>query len=118
MSKANRYSQKPGGRRKKQKADKYAYMTGAMLHHGGIHDPNYQMYHDAYQNGPQRGMQPQMLNDFRSGKMKQNRAHRRQQKGRYNGRNPNEQNNKGKKSHSSSMFDFFDSDTSTSSGEE
>lgn len=118
MSKANKYSGQQGNRRKKNKADQYAFMTGAMLHQNGIQTPDYQIYHDAYNHGPKHGMQPQMLDDFRSGTMQQKRHTRRQQNGRYNGRDKGQNQKKGKKNHSDSMFDFFDSDTSSSSEEE
>lgn len=116
MSKAQKYSGS-SSRRKKQKAGRYGYMAGQMMQQHGINDPRYGSYHQAASMGSQYGLQPTMVDDFRSGKTSQNRRNRRQQKGRYNSRPHTHNEGCGKKQESGSMFDFFDSDTSSSSSD-
>lgn len=65
--------------------------------------------------GGQHGCNPAMLGQFRNGQMTQNRRQRRTNNGRYNSRPHSHNAGQGRRQKQGSMFDFFDSDTSSSS---
>jgi hypothetical protein len=114
---ANKYSESTSTRKQK-KAGEYGYMAGQMMQEHAIDDPKYSQYMTAAQQGEQHGMNTEMLNDFRSGARTQQRKERREQNGRYDSRPEGGNAAQGKKAEDGSMFHFFDSDTSSSSGEE
>ncbi len=92
-------------------------MAGELMQKHGINDPKYSSYTQAYEKKDEYGMDSNMLNDFVSGKRKEDRLNRRKEHGRYESRPQSHNEGQGRKKtkEEGGMFDWFDSDTSSSS---